>query len=324
MRDEDRIIEQLHALPPDLPDPVDRFEQIHERVRQARRRQTVVGGVAGAAVLALAVPLVTQLLPETADVGPGMGVSQTAAPPEPVTNDEDLRPGGTRVTHLSEPVTITETGTSNVMLGKKPEDATGVMLVLDCLSPGTFTYPDGAAMNCTADDVDRQTSEGGESLNTNSYVMDLAEGADSVEIQAAAGASWRLTATYVSTEITDWGVNARGQTFGVPNNNGEPDLIPVMATNGQPGYASVAEMNAAYGPEPTSPEHALEMQEARAGQLVSVPVYESDGETVIGEFVFGQSVGHDGGDMAESTAVVTAPAAPGDWDMSTATATMSP
>lgn len=328
MRDDDRMINLLHELPPDLSDPVDRFEQVRERVRHTRRRQTVVGGVAGAAVLALAVPFATQVLPESAEVGPGVGVSETTAPPEtvttapltplPLTNDADQQPGATRVTLLSERVTVTETGTATVELGEKPPGATGVAMVLDCLSAGDFTYPDGAGMICDAGDAG-ETRVPEEDFVVASYVIDLAEGADTVEIRATEGASWRLTTAYVSTEVTEWGVNSNGQTYGVPNDNGEPDLIPVIATNGRSGYALVAEMNAAYGPEPTSPEHALEMQEERAGGLVRVPVYESNGETVIGEFVFGESVGNEGGDMAESTATVTAPVTRGEVDGSTAT-----
>ena len=38
---------------------------------------------------------------------------------------------------------------------------------------------------------------------------------------------------------------------------------------------------------PTSPADAIAQQEATAGKSRSVPVYESDGETVIGEFVIG-------------------------------------
>lgn len=33
-------------------------------------------------------------------------------------------------------------------LGSRPQGATGVGLVLDCLSAGEFTYPDGAGMIC--------------------------------------------------------------------------------------------------------------------------------------------------------------------------------
>lgn len=289
--DNDRIIDQLHDLPPDLPDRGDRFEQVRDRVRRTRRRQTIVGSVAGAAVLALAVPLATQLLPETAEVGPGGGGSVTVAPTEPVTaptelvtNDRDLPPGGTRVTHLSEPITQTGTGTTTVDLGEKPEGATGVGMVLDCLSAGDFTYPDGSGLIC--DDADAATAPG--DFEELAYVISLAKGSEELEITATEGSSWELTTSYVTTEVTDWGVNAKGETYGVENVHGSPDLIPVSTTDGEFGYAYVADMNTAW-PEPTSPEHAVEMQEERAGEGVSLPVYESDGETVIGEFVIGSA-----------------------------------
>ena len=272
MMDAERMVDRLKDLPPTLTDPMDRFEQIGERVRRRRRQQTVVGGVAGAAVLALTVPLATQLLPDESAIAPGSA-----------TTVEDELLGGTRVTPLSEPRTVTGTGTATVELGEPPAESTGVDIVLDCLSAGTFEYPDGAGMICSEED--------GEELGRASqlgYVVALADGQDSVEIRATDGARWRVTTSYVSTEVTEWGVNAKGETFGVHNENGEPDLIRVIATNGQFGYAYVAEMNAADGPEPTSPEHALKMQEERAGAMVSVPVYESDGETVIGEFRIGE------------------------------------
>lgn len=271
MMDTERVVDRLKELPPALTDPLDRFEQIRERVRRRRRGQTVVGGVAGAAVFALAVPLATQLLPDEPAIAPGSAT---------ILEEELL--GGTRVTPLSEPRTVTGTGTATVELGDPPVESTGVDIVLDCLSPGTFEYPDGAGMICSEAD--------GEALGRASqlgYVVALADGQDSVEIQATDGARWRVTTTYVSTVVTEWGVNAKGETFGVENVNGSPDLISVVATNGRTGYAYVAEMNAAWGPEPTSPEHALQMQEERAGQTASAPVYESDGETVIGELVMG-------------------------------------
>lgn len=298
----ERLREQLHALPPALAEPFDRFEQVGERVRRRRRRHTAVavGGVVAA--VALAVPVAAQLLPETAEVGPDVGVLDTHT--APVTHESDLRPGGTRVTHLSEPLTVTGTGTATVELGEKPAGTTGVAMVLDCLSAGDFTYPDGAGMICDADDAGRRTVAE-EDYAAASYVIDLAQDADQIDIRATEGATWRLTTTYVSTELTAWGVNAKGETFGVHNEHGEPDLIAVSATNGRFGYAYVADMNAADGPEPTSPEHAVELQEQLAGRGVSVPVYESDGETVVGEFVIGG--GDDPAQLGDEVTVTRSP-----------------
>lgn len=204
MNDTDRLIDRLRDLPPDLPDPLDRFELVGERVRRRRRRHTAVAMGGTLAVAALAVPLGAQLLPQSAEVGPGGGVDQVTT--GPVTNDADLLPGGTRVAHLSEPVTLTETGTATVELGSRPQGATGVGLVLDCLSAGEFTYPDGAGMIC---DTGAEPSDL-EDFPSMAYVVDLDAGSDEVEIRATEGATWRLTAAYVSTRFREPGPNAAG------------------------------------------------------------------------------------------------------------------
>ena len=41
------------------------------------------------------------------------------------------------------------------------------------------------------------------------------------------------------------------------------------------------------GPTPTSPADAIAQQEANQGRTHTIPVYESDGTTVIGEFTIG-------------------------------------
>ena len=82
MMDAERMVDRLKDLPPTLTDPMDRFEQIGERVRRRRRQQTVVGGVAGAAVLALTVPLATQLLPDESAIAPGSATTVESPAPE--------------------------------------------------------------------------------------------------------------------------------------------------------------------------------------------------------------------------------------------------
>ena len=145
-----------------------------------------------------------QLLPQSAAVGPGGGVDQSTT--GPVSYGADLLPGGTRVTHLSEPVTLTETGTATVELGSRPQGATGVGLVLDCLGAGEFTYPDGAGMIC---DTGAEPSDL-EDFPSMAYVVDLDAGSDEVEIRATVGATWRLTVAYVSTQFREPGPNAAG------------------------------------------------------------------------------------------------------------------
>ncbi|WP_281884058.1 hypothetical protein [Agromyces rhizosphaerae] len=86
--------------------------------------------------------------------------------------------------------------------------------------------------------------------------------------------------------------NANGQTYGsaadAPAPGAEPDLILVMATNGIEGYVQKAELDDANGSAAaetfTSPEQALAWQEANSHDRY-VPVYDRDGERVIGEFL---------------------------------------
>lgn len=74
-----------------------------------------------------------------------------------------------------------------------------------------------------------------------------------------------------------------GSAYGANSVANEPDLIRVLASNGLTGYAykSQLEADASF----TSPAQALAWQEANAGKTETVPVYESDGVTAIGQFV---------------------------------------
>jgi hypothetical protein len=88
--------------------------------------------------------------------------------------------------------------------------------------------------------------------------------------------------------IPDYPVNEQGQTYGhAPYNPSaivqDPDLIAAVGTNGARGYVKATDLN---GPSFSSPQEAIAYQEAnRDGR--SIPLYESDGTTVIGEFVIG-------------------------------------
>ena len=75
---------------------------------------------------------------------------------------------------------------------------------------GDFTFADGAGVHCDRADVGRPSAQV-------TYTMKLGPGQD-------------------STRIIAWGVNARGQTYGVQNQHGTPDLIAVIATNHHTGY----------------------------------------------------------------------------------------
>lgn len=193
-------------------------------------------------------------------------------------------PGGDAVTPLASPVVGIYTGTATVDLGPIPERATNVAVELTCLTPGQFEFNDGASSSCEASDIGTRSA-------VTSYSVPLATGQHSMTITADAAATWALTATYVNHTLTDWGTNEKGQSYGVQNANGIPDLIAVVATNGKTGYARSSDLDDANGANAAktfkSPEDAIAWQEAHRGKSFHVPVYESDGTTLVGEFVVG-------------------------------------
>lgn len=73
-------------------------------------------------------------------------------------------------------------------------------------------------------------------------------------------------------------MNERGQTYGVRNDSGTPDLIAAVASNGNEGY--VLRTDLAGGTHPAGPGQAATMRPAPR----TIPVFKSDGTTKIGEF----------------------------------------
>jgi len=189
-----------------------------------------------------------------------------------------VAPGADVVSPLANPVTVTRTGPATVELGAVPAGATGVSLSLTCLTPGNFMFDDGASARCSAADIGTPSA-------TTGYRQELARGQHTVTITAGPGDQWRLEATYVKAASSSWGVNAKGETYGVRNANGSPVLIAVVATNGAEGYVYGRELSVQ--PDFKSPEEALAWQSAHAGTSVEIPVYRSDGETTVGVFRVG-------------------------------------
>jgi hypothetical protein len=127
-----------------------------------------------------------------------------------------------------------------------------------------------------------------------SEVVPLSPGVHTVTISTSANASWSLQAMYVNQVTTSWGVNASGKTYGVQNQNGTPDLIAVVIDQGKTqGYVESSELNCAGGGDVESLAQALKWDKVSQNRNVSIPVYESDGTTVIGTFIVGNATGPD-------------------------------
>jgi len=183
-------------------------------------------------------------------------------------------PGGDAVTKLAPPVTATGTGTQTVNLGTPPAGATAIDITFTCLSAGDFTFADGAAVRCDSADAARRSPPV-------LYRMSIAPGQDSTRIAATLGSRWRLVATYASVTTTAWGVNASGQTYGVQNQHGLPDLVAVTATNHRSGYVYANKL------DPQPPKTIAKALAQNNAPPRNLTVYESDGKTPIGKFDVG-------------------------------------
>jgi hypothetical protein len=145
-------------------------------------------------------------------------------------------------TPLGNVVTVTRTGSATIDIGPPPPRATDLSLTLTCLTVGTFDFPNGSSMSCDAADLSQPPPDAQEAIE----VVPLAPGKDTVTINTSASASWTLQAMYVDQVTTPWGTNARGQTYGVSNQNGTPDLMAVVVDHGAiQGYVNSAELNCA-------------------------------------------------------------------------------
>lgn len=187
-------------------------------------------------------------------------------------------PASTVTTQLATAVTVTGSGTEAINLGPQPQGANAISLTFSCLTPGWFVFADGSSEKCSARDLQHPT--------TSTATLPLAVGQVTTVITAGPGERWRATAFYASTTRLPYSTNASGQTYGVDGGQAgspvhEPDLVAVQATNGKLGYVYASQLD---GPTPTSPAQAVAENNQPAR---TIPVYESDGKTMIGQFKVG-------------------------------------
>lgn len=177
-------------------------------------------------------------------------------------------PGETTTTPLGSVVSGTYTGTASVDLGDVPIGAGAVILEITCTTGGTMEIPlnggsggDTASWDCS-NPIKQATTR-----ITDGKLPDA--GTTSITITADPGTRWSVVAQYANASTTAWSVNDNGQTYGVPNDNGLPDLSAAQATNGKLGYILETELSTAVDG--------------------SINVYDSDGTTILGQFPIGDN-----------------------------------
>jgi hypothetical protein len=210
-----------------------------------------------------------------------------------------VQPGGDVHTDLATPVVTSRVGTASIPLGVRPKGASEVSLQFFPQDVGTYAFGRGGASETVtaamlARSVGPASTTSGD-LPTAAVVLRVAQldpGGRSFTITTSASTlRWSASLTWVGSRTTPWGINARGQTYGMQNADGTPDLVAVEATNGNDGYAYRKDLDDADGIASiksfSSPQDALKWQRAHQGRVVRVPVYESDGTTMVGTFCIG-------------------------------------
>jgi hypothetical protein len=94
-------LERLRDLPPDLPQPRDRFEQVCRRVRRRQYRRGLCAGFAGVAAVALAVPVASHLM-----TGEETGTTVAALPSCPEKLPGQVPPGSVPASDRLVPVQV--------------------------------------------------------------------------------------------------------------------------------------------------------------------------------------------------------------------------
>ena len=85
-------------------------------------------------------------------------------------------------------------------------------------------------------------------------------------------------------------INEQGQTYGegpfLPGKTKEPDLVKAENEDGVVGYIKTSDLESGA----TSPEDAMDYQKSMdSSEFRYIPLYKSDGKTIIGEFKVGGS-----------------------------------
>ncbi|WP_130610160.1 hypothetical protein [Cohnella abietis] len=93
---------------------------------------------------------------------------------------------------------------------------------------------------------------------------------------------------HIGAKNMDYPKNKNGQTYGSVANatspETEPELINAIGLDGTQGYVLKKDID---GEQPKSPEEAIAIQNSRSPGGRDIPLYDVDGETVIGVFHVG-------------------------------------
>jgi hypothetical protein len=201
------------------------------------------------------------------------------------TNTSPPPPGAPFDTPLGSPIVVSGTGSSEIDLEQPPSGANAISYALTCLTAGSFTLPDGTLICSNTDPPSTSLDD-----------LPISSGTSSIALTTTPGAQWRFQYTFVEHNQLPLQTNASGETYGVSNGTGSdsstPDLVGVVIDGGTvTGYVKQSDLTCASGGSPANPAAALAWDKESQNLRVMIPVYKSDGHTVIGSFGVGQGPG---------------------------------
>ena len=186
-------------------------------------------------------------------------------------------PGSTTVTPVGGVRSTTHTGTGALELGPVPKGATRVIVTVRCVNPqGSISIKAVPQVKTDPFEVATFYCTGGGSVDPQGRVHPWhmkdallpVPGSTSITITADPGTTWTVAGQYATSSMTPWAKNAKGEAYGQCNIDGCPQLIGARATNGKDGFVLTTQFETFQGNG-------------------YIPVYESDGTTVIGRFSIG-------------------------------------
>lgn len=186
-----------------------------------------------------------------------------------------LPPGEVATAPLAAPVIVNGVGPATVPMPAAPQGAVYLRLELACFDgPRCFTAGGGVEGPHEGPLVQRDalplTARADEANPQRLDPMDPARG---VVVDVEPETHWRLYAVYTDGLNPEPAPVGNGMTLGIPSNTTMPDLIPAVATNGKAGWVRYSLLISEAQPTLT----------ADGVEQPPIPVYDTDGLTMIGE-----------------------------------------
>ena len=197
-----------------------------------------------------------------------------------VTAVAGLRPAGEVASPpLAPPVILNGVGPAKVVLPAAPGGATYLRVELACFDGTRCATPGGGVDGVGGYDghmakVQRDALPVTDKPDPrNQQVLARLDPASGLAVEVNPGTHWRLYAVYTDGLDPEVAPVGNGKVLGIPGNVTVPDLVPAVATNGKTGWVSYHLLTDQADPRLTSD----------GTSQAPIPVYDTDGTTVIGE-----------------------------------------